>query len=94
MKKINFIKALVFIMTFALFFGLFVMIGLLTDTKDKSKVMLAENISINQPIGSNIKNVLTNDNYLYIVVSGGNLADRIVIFDTNDGSIISNISLN
>lgn len=97
MNKINFIKALVFALTFAIFFGLVVMASVITRKNKKiSEVTVGINNEINlkQPLGSSIQSVLSKDNYLYIVVSGGNLSDRVVIVDTNNGDIISSIGLN
>lgn len=94
MSNVKFIKILVFLLTFAIFFGLALMVGLLTGKVKKKNINIEETISLNQPLGSNIKNVLTKDNYLYVVISGGNIADRIVIFDTKSGKVISNIGLN
>ncbi|MDR1694186.1 MAG: hypothetical protein LBR70_03220 [Lactobacillaceae bacterium] len=94
MTTVKIMKGLVFALTFAIFFGLFIFAALIPAKNKSSAAFIEENIVLDQPLGSNIKNVLIKDNYLYIVISGGSLADRIVIADTNNGRVVSNISLN
>lgn len=94
MSKLKVIKAVVFILTFVIVFALVVLINKLAGIEGKPQMALEDNIVLSQPLGSTIKDILTKDNYLYITVSGGNLADRIVIVDMNDGRVVSNIGLN
>ena len=94
MNKVKIVKGIVLILTFVMIFVFILLINSLVKNIRKANVKMEENISINQPVGSNIKNVLTNRDYLYIVVGGGNIPDRIVVISTSNGKIVSNISLN
>ncbi len=93
MDKLKLVKTIVFILTFLLVFGSLMLIGTIFK-KSKTQPHLPEEINLQEPAGSRISNIQTKDNLLYLTISDGGLADRIIIFDTTTGQKISTIYLN
>lgn len=97
MSKVRLIKALVLFMTIGIFAGLIFLMTVMAKniaSKKQSGFISENEISLQQPIGSTIKNVLIKDDNVYIVVSDGGKADRIVIYNTDVNSVMSTLSIN
>lgn len=94
MDQLKIIKTIVFIMTFLLIFGIIMLVnGMLNKQKKDSQKNNTE-INLQQPKDSAIKNIVTLDNKLYILISGGGLPDRIVVIDANSGKKVTDIKVN
>ncbi len=93
MDKLKLVKTIVFILTFLLVFGSLMLIGTLFK-KTKTLPRLPKEINLQEPVGSRISNLQTKENLLYLTISDGGLADRIIIFNTTTGQKISTIYLN
>ena len=92
MNKLNFLKAIVFIMTFLLIFGI-ISAGMIIVKKHKKNETAAE-ISLNQPTGSHIADYKIDNGKLYIFVKGKKTADRIIIVDSSTQTILATIKNN
>ena len=80
MLKLKILKAVVFILTFLLIFGIVVLASRLSGGLKKK--------------GSEIGAVAAAGNNLYIPVKGGGRPDRVIIFDTETYRTISTININ
>lgn len=94
MDKLKLIKNVVFILTFILIFGSMLLLGSLFKKTRQKSIPLPASITLEQPIGSNIENIVEQDGYLYILVKNGGVSDRIVIFDTKSAKKLSIININ
>lgn len=93
MDKLKLVKTIVFILTFLLVFGSLMLIGTIFK-KTKTLPRLPEEINLQEPAGSRISSLRTKDNLLYLTITDGGIADRIIIIDTASGQKISTIYLN
>lgn len=94
MDKLKLIKSIVFILTFLLILGSFSLIMLIFKKSPQFSENLEQNIKLEQPYGSYIKDFKIENENLYILTSGGGLEDRIVIFNTTKGKQVSVININ
>ena len=91
MNRLLFVKFIVFLLTFLLFFGSLLLVGKIYQNTKSHHV---SEIHLQQPDGSSIKQISNDDKNLYILISGGQQPERIVIFNTDHGKITSNLFLN
>lgn len=94
MNKLKLVKTAVFLLTFLLVFGTLVVLSTLFQKTQKTQEELPSSISLNEPKGSVIQQIRQNDDTLYLLIQGGGLDDRIVIFDGKIGKKISTIQIN
>lgn len=94
MDKLKAIKITVFILTFLLIFGTLCILGLLLNKNRPNSSNIPEEISLEQPQGSYIKEIQVNNEKLYILTVGGGIEDRIVIYDISDNKIITTVRTN
>ena len=92
MDKLKLIKALVFIMTTIMFFGLIMCVRIIYD-KNHPKNQDLDNVSLSQPFGSKIKNIVAGDKYLYIMLKGGGINDRIAVFSPQEHKVLYIINI-
>ena len=92
MDKLKLIKSIVFIMTFLLVFGSLLLLTMIYK-KSKPQPVSYQEFSLEQPVGSNISSVTETDGYLAILIKGGGLADRIIIYDLQTKQKLSTINL-
>lgn len=95
MNKLQVIKFVVAILTFLLVFGLLAMMGILYKhfKTPKRESTSSISISLQQPRGSNIAQILVKDGYLHVLIKDGGKADRIVVLDKDNQSIYQEITL-
>lgn len=93
MNPLKFVKALVFILTLIIFGGSLILLGRIAKEVKKPKNQLPHEIILNEPEGSHIKQIATEDKKLYILMSDENNSDYIIVFDTEQGKKISNIKV-
>ena len=91
MNRLWAIKIIVFIFTFLLIFGTLVLVGKIYGNFTHRRI---SDIVLNQPTGSEIKNIVADNGELYVWVSGGGISDRIVVYDTSKHKVMLNIVLN
>ena len=94
MDKLKLIKTIVVVLTFLLVFGTLILLGNIIKKTRQSATPLPKQISLNQPHGSQISEMLEKDGNLYLLVKDGGQADRVVIINPKDSSSISTIQLN
>ncbi len=93
MDKLKLIKIAVVAMTFLLIAGSLFMLTTLYRRLNNKPAEIERNINLGEADGSFINNMLECQEYICIVVKGGALADRIVIFDPDTGKKVSTVSL-
>ena len=93
MLKLKILKAVVFILTFLLIFGIVVLASRLSGGL-KKKTARPVSVALGEPEGSEIGAVAAAGNNLYIPVKGGGRPDRVIIFDTETYRTISTININ
>ncbi len=91
MDKLKLIKGIVFVLTFLLIFGSLTILGHIFR-QTRSKPLPAE-VSLQQPAGSSIEKIIANDGQLYILVRGGGLSDRVLIFNTQGKQPLTTLQL-
>lgn len=93
MNKLRLVKLIVFLLTFAIIFGM-IMAGMTIYNKVQHP-KTAQSILVNlaQPAGSRINAFQTSDGILYLSISGGRLPDRIIALRTSDFSTTATINL-
>ena len=96
MNKLRLIKFAVAIMTFLLIFGLLTMLTILYKRfqKTEKEVISSPIISLQQPQGSRIEQILTDNGHLHILIKDGGTADRILILNLKTQQIQQKITLN
>lgn len=94
MNKLKLVKTIVMLLTFLLIFGTLTFLSLLLKKSKEAAVSLPDAVSLNQPMGSYIKQISQNEGSLYLLTVGGGLEDRVIIFDTNTGKTITTININ
>ena len=90
MNKLKLMKLIVFLLTFLLLFGM-ICAGSIVYKKVSLKPVANEDLSLDQPKGSSIVHYHFNNDKLYILIKGGNLADRIVVFNPEKRQIETTI---
>lgn len=93
MDKLKIVKAIVFILTFLLVFGVLTVLGLLFQKTKKVNAPLPSEFSLNQPQGSTIASFKEVNGLLYILVKDGGLEDRIVVLDPSNSDSVYQIQL-
>ena len=91
MNRLLLIKITVFVFTFLLIFGTLILAGRVYKNIRHRKVA---DIVLNQPQGSEIRQITAGNGELYILTSGGDTADRVIVYDAASRKIVSNIVLN
>lgn len=95
MLKLRLIKAAVLLMTFLLLFGTVLLIARFAGRiGGHGETSAAIPVSLQEPDGSQIAQISSGPDCLYILVRGGNRPDRIIIFDPRTQRKISNININ
>ena len=94
MLKLKILKAVVFILTFLLIFGIVVLASRLSGGLKKKTAARPVSVALGEPEGSEIGAVAAAGNNLYIPVLGGGRPDRVIIFDTETYRTISTININ
>lgn len=94
MNKLKLVKTIVMLLTFLLIFGTLTFLSLLLKKSKETAVSLPDTVSLNQPMGSYIKQISQNEGSLYLLTVGGGLEDRVIIFDTNTGKTITTVNIN
>lgn len=80
MNKLKLVKTVVFILTFLLVFGsMFLLTQLYSRTRKIETATPAVPVSLNQPAGSRISQMLEQNGTIYLLVTDGGLPDRILI---------------
>lgn len=90
MNKLKIVKAIVAIMTFLLLFGFLIAAG--TIYKKINQKPQKTNVTLNEPVGSQIADYKIADKNLYLLIKGGNISDRIIIISPDGES--STIKIN
>lgn len=93
MDKLKIIKIIVFILTFLLVLGTLMVLGSIFKKTRQAQVPLPSQISLKQPTGSQISQILEKGNQIHILVKEGGLPDRIILMNSQNGNILSTISL-
>lgn len=94
MNKLKLVKTIVMLLTFLLIFGTLAFFGLLLKKNKENAGKLPETISLNQPMGSYVKQMNLEGNRLYLLTVGGGLEDRIIIFDSVTGKTETTLNIN
>ena len=94
MDKLKLIKTIVVILTFLLVFGSLLLIGNIIRKTRQDNRPISQEISLAQPKGSRIQQMLEKDGLLYVLVKDGGLEDRILLIDSKQNKPISIITLN
>jgi uncharacterized secreted protein with C-terminal beta-propeller domain len=93
MNLLKIIKIAVVVLTFTLFFGSTLLIGKVAKRiKDANNP--PQEISLNEAEGSQIKQIVSDNGKLYIVVTKSSKPDKIIIYDAIKARKISNININ
>lgn len=92
MNKLKLIKITVAFLTFFLVFGMLSAVGIIFK-KTSSPKSQSFSYNLNQPTGSHISSFKLDKDNLYLLIKGGNLADRIIIINQQQNSSISTINL-
>lgn len=92
MNQLRIIKIIVLVFTCLLIAASIILLGSLSKKALSDKPKPVTNLS--QPQGSKIKQIQADNGLLYIFISDGELADRIVIYNPEKKQIISNLFIN
>jgi len=87
MSGLKIIKFAVFFMTSVLLFGLILCLQIIYEKNHKSSVNF-ENIDLQQPFDSKIKNIVAGDKDLYIMLEGGGLGERIAVYSPEKQKVL------
>lgn len=85
---------MVFVLSFLLVFGLLAMLGLLAKKTRSAAATPYQEISLQEPAGSSIEQILVQDNLVYISLANGGQSDRLVVFDTTSAQPLIKLKLN
>lgn len=85
MNGLKIIKLFVFVLTAIIFFGLILCAKIIYNNTHRSH---HENISLQQPYGTKIKNILALEKDLYIMVKGGGINDRILVYSPEEHKVL------
>ncbi len=89
MDKLKFIKMIVFLLTFFLLFGT-IAAGMLVYKKTTHTSLISD-ISLNQPSGSKIDQFSIREDQAFLLIKGGQQADRIIIINLKNGKTAATI---
>ena len=93
MNQLRIIKTIVLLLTCLLVGASFIVLGgLAKKVLSEQKQQPVTNLS--QPQGSKIKQIQADNGLLYIFISGGELADRIITYNPEKKQIVSNLFIN
>ena len=92
MNKLRLVKIIVFLMTFLIVFGSLMFLTVIYKKSQPKPIEYTET-SLSQPKGSSIDNIISHNEQLNILIKGGGLADRIIIYDTQRMQKITTIKL-
>ena len=92
MDKLKLIKGIVVIITFMLVFGSLMLLTVIYKKSQPQNTVYTEE-SLSQPKGSNITSVTEINGELAILVKGGGLSDRIIIYNPQKKQKTSAINL-
>lgn len=84
MDKLRLIKTFVVIITFMLVFGSLMLLTVIYK-KARPAPQRYKEISLEQPMGSTIENMVVIGDNLAILIKNGGEADRIIIYSPNTG---------
>jgi len=93
MKSLKIIKAIVFVLTVAIFFTFGLVVYKLSTSSSKDISKEIKKLELNQPAGSEIENIKIEDNILFIHVKNGGLKERVIVIDSKENKIKSEIIL-
>ena len=79
-------------MTFLVVFGSLMFLTVIYKKSQPKPIEYTE-INLSQPKGSSIESIINNNEQLNILIKGGGLADRIIIYDTQRMQKIAKINL-
>ncbi|MBE6448918.1 MAG: hypothetical protein E7018_06470 [Alphaproteobacteria bacterium] len=79
MNKLKLIKAIVFILTFLLVFGMLTAIGVIYKKASQPKPQIPSS-TLQQPEGSRIESFKVIEDKIYLLIKHGGKPDRIIIF--------------
>ncbi len=91
MNQLNFIKIMVFVFTFLLIFGCLALIGCFYHKISGHGRNFATEINLMQTPSSSIKQITADDVLLYILVTDLKQPDKIIIFNPEKNTIVSNL---
>lgn len=96
MDKLRVIKFVVAILTFLLIFGLLMVLTILYKQFNKTENIIVENnlLSLEQPQGSSVAQIVSNNGRLHILVKDGGEPDRILILTPDGQKVQQEITLN
>ncbi len=93
MNQLRIIKTIVLVFTCLLIAASFIILGSLSKkVLSEQKQLPVTNLS--QPQGSKIKQIQADNGLLYIFISGGELADRVITYNPEKKQIVSNLFIN
>lgn len=84
MNKLKLVKTIVFVITFLLVFGCMLLLGTLYQKLHRPAVPKETTASLDEPAGSTIEQMQQHNGTLYLLVKGGGLADRIIIYNPDN----------
>ncbi len=84
MDKLKLIKTIVVIITFMLVFGSLMLLTVIYK-KARPAPQQHKEISLEQPMGSTIENMVAVGDNLAVLIKNGGEADRIIIYSPNTG---------
>ncbi|MFV0626918.1 MAG: DUF6476 family protein [Alphaproteobacteria bacterium] len=94
MNSLKIIKAVVFFLTFLMIAGLITLSLIISKKVKKTPVQIATEISLEQPQGTEIQQISSNDKFLYVLIKNQASKDKIIIINTESGKTVSTISIN
>jgi len=92
MNGLKIAKGAVLIMTLMIVGVLILCLNVVQKQYKNAKINSISNISLDEPEGSNIKNIVAQEKELYIMVAGGGKSDRIVVVSPETRKVIYSIS--
>ncbi|MBR1649361.1 MAG: hypothetical protein IJ689_07185 [Alphaproteobacteria bacterium] len=93
MNQLRMIKIIVLIFTFLLIFGSIVLIMNVYKRVNSGADEAVKNVRLSQPEGSNIVSINADEGFLYIRITGGGAADRIIVFNPAKNKVTANITM-
>ena len=93
MSGLKIMKIAVSVLTFLLFFGIFLSLKIVYE-RAQSRTFSATDINLGQPEGSTIKNIVADEKVLYIIVENGGLSDRILVFSPEKHQVLYTVNMN
>ena len=96
MNKLQMVKFMVAVMTFLLIFGTLSVLGILYKQFRKApEIPVAKTmLSLQQPAGSRIEQIIVKNGQLHILLKEGGKSDRILVLSPDNQNIVQEIVLN